>query len=106
MAEQPQFDRAELMKVMRGLGSGELDVASVPKPMLDFVKKMTNRSAEEIVEHAAQRREREARAPKPGMQAADFELELLSEKGERTGEMRRLSDAYDKPVGLIFGSYT
>ncbi len=40
------------------------------------------------------------------MRAPDFALELLSEKGERTGETRRLSDAYDKPVALIFGSYT
>ena len=106
MAERPQFDRAELMAVMRGLGSGELEVASIPQPMLEFVKKMTHRSVEEIAAQAAQRREREARAPKPGMVAPDFELELLSEKGERSGEMRRLAEAYDKPVGLIFGSYT
>ncbi len=106
MADQPQLDRAEMMRMMRGVSTGEMDVDEIPKPLLEMWMKMTKRSKQEIAAHAKRRREREARAPKPGMRAPDFALELLSEKGERTGETRRLSDAYDQPVALIFGSYT
>lgn len=38
--------------------------------------------------------------------APDFELELLSAAGGRTGKMMKLSGLRGKPVGLVFGSYT
>jgi len=50
-------------------------------------------------------RDRE-KSPKVGEAAPDFELELLDERGNRTGEMTRLSSHFGKPIGLVFGSYT
>jgi hypothetical protein len=45
-------------------------------------------------------------SPKVGDDAPDFEVELLDERGKRTGEMMQLSSQFGKPIGLIFGSYT
>ena len=45
-------------------------------------------------------------APKVGDTAPDFEAERLTEDGERSGNSIKLSDLFDKPVGLMFGSYT
>ncbi len=50
--------------------------------------------------------EREKSAPAVGSLAPDFDVERLSPEGERTEESVRLSDHFDRPVGLIFGSYT
>ena len=49
---------------------------------------------------------RERTSPVPGGPAPDFNLELIDPQGARTGQMRRLFDHGDKPVALIFGSYT
>ena len=46
------------------------------------------------------------RAPRPGDPAPDFRLERLDGKGQRTGSYERLRDHLDKPVALVFGSYT
>lgn len=48
----------------------------------------------------------EAAAPKVGDQAPDFEAELMSEDGERTGKYVRLAELRSQPVALLFGSYT
>ena len=106
MGEQPQLDRGKIMSIMREVGEGKLDVADIPAEVAQFVKTATGRSVEEMAVAGVQRRKREQGSPKPGSAAPDFELELLSAKGERTSERVRLSDAYDKPVGLVFGSYT
>ncbi len=45
-------------------------------------------------------------ASKVGDQAPDFTAERLSQDDTRTGENVALSDLLDKPVGLLFGSYT
>ncbi len=54
----------------------------------------------------AERVERDRNSPQVGELAPDFELELLSPKGKRTGEYVALSSLRGKPVGLILGSYT
>lgn len=46
------------------------------------------------------------KSPKVGDAAPDFNLELLDERGNRTGEMTQLSGHFGKPIGLVFGSYT
>ena len=46
------------------------------------------------------------KSPKVGDPAPDLELELLDARGNRTGEMTRLSSYFGKPIGLVFGSYT
>lgn len=48
----------------------------------------------------------EAAAPRVGDPAPDFEAELMSEDGERTGKFVRLSEFRAQPVALLFGSYT
>jgi hypothetical protein len=48
----------------------------------------------------------DARSPRVGDDAPDFELERLGSDGKRTGELLRLSGLRGQPVGLIFGSYT
>jgi hypothetical protein len=47
-----------------------------------------------------------AAAPQAGDPAPNFELEILSPKGERTGEWMRLSALEGMPVALVMGSYT
>lgn len=44
--------------------------------------------------------------PHIGETAPDFNLELLSPQGKRTGEYWGLSSLFGTPIGLIFGSYT
>lgn len=61
---------------------------------------------EEYAAMRAERLTREARAPKLGDEAPDFEIERLSADGKRSGEMFRLSHCRGRPVGLVFGSYT
>ena len=51
----------------------------------------------------ARREEREARAPKVGDPAPDFELPLLGARETKV----RLADLHrERPVAIIFGSYT
>ncbi|MDH3641135.1 MAG: hypothetical protein OES38_03510 [Gammaproteobacteria bacterium] len=49
---------------------------------------------------------RETTSPKPGSKAPDFQLERLDAKGKQTGESVQLARTLDKPVALVFGSYT
>ncbi len=50
--------------------------------------------------------ERDKDSPRIGDEAPEFELELLSPAGMRTGERLKLSALRGRPVGLIFGSFT
>ena len=52
------------------------------------------------------KQQKDALAPKVGDIAPDFQTEQLSADGKRTSEFTMLSELLDKPVGLIFGSYT
>ena len=107
MAEQEAaLDRTQIMNALRGLGRGETDIGSLPAPVVDLLTTMMKMSKEEIAEKYRRRRERELSSPKPGAKAPDFELELLSPVGKRTGTTRRLSDYRGTPVALVFGSYT
>ncbi len=63
-------------------------------------------SREEFDRLQAVRLERESRIAPVGAMAPDFELELLSPKGDRTSETLRLSSLRGRPVALAFGSYT
>ena len=95
-------------------GAAEIDSAvkqvrgAVPDPdkMPPELFEKMNISKEEFTEVVARMKERDARTPALGTEAADFELELLSLEGKRSGELRRLSDHRGRPVALVFGSYT
>ncbi len=89
-----QIERAQMQKwrkIMVGLSSGELDVDDVPESFLENLLKQRGISQEQLRSDFERRRKREEAAPKPGQPAPDFELELLSPEGQRTGEMRRLT---------------
>ncbi len=49
---------------------------------------------------------RDKDSPRIGDEAPEFELEILSPAGMRTGDRFRLSALRGRPVGLIFGSFT
>jgi hypothetical protein len=107
MAEREvALDRTQVMKALRGLGRGETDIDDLPPSVIDILTKMMKMSKDEIGEKYRRRRERELSSPKPGTKAPDFELELLSPVGKRTGMTRHLADYRGAPVALIFGSYT
>jgi hypothetical protein len=61
-------------------------------------------TAEQFDGHIATQKAREAVVPKIGSEAPDFVADVLDRK--RTGRQVRLSDLRDKPVGLVFGSFT
>ena len=48
----------------------------------------------------------DATAPDVGSQAPDFIAERLTLEGERNNSTIKFSNLFNKPVGLIFGSYT
>jgi len=50
--------------------------------------------------------ERQSGVPQPGDIAPDFELELLDKDLKRAGKTVQLSALKEKPVALMFGSYT
>ena len=60
----------------------------------------------ELREHMERRVLRDRNSPLVGDPAPEFELEILSPQGRRTGETLKLSSFRQKPLGLIFGSYT
>ncbi len=74
--------------------------------MSDEEMKFRGWTRESMRERWAAKVERDRNSPKPGDEAPDFELEILSPEGKRTGENLRLSSLRGKPVGLIFGSFT
>ncbi len=54
----------------------------------------------------AGRMDRAEQSPAPGEMAVDFNLELLTTDGSRSGEYICLSSFSGKTLGLVFGSYT
>ena len=81
----------------------------LPEPMLELTEKEWEEigfTREEFENRWQARIERDQFSPKVGARAPDFELELLSSKGNRTGQLFQLSSLSGIPIGLIFGSYT
>ena len=68
--------------------------------------KFRGRTREGMRRSWLERIERDKDSPRIGDQAPEFELELLSPVGIRTGETLGLSALRGRPVGLIFGSFT
>lgn len=86
---------------------GDLEITYAPHEILsDDDLAARNLSRDAYKEIRAERVERERHAPKVGETAPDFEVEMLSADGKRTGQMFRLSGQSGRPVALIFGSYT
>ena len=82
---------------------------NLPEPMRGLTEKEWEEigfTREEFENRWQARIERDQFSPKVGARAPDFELELLSSKGDRTGQLFQLSSLSGIPIGLIFGSYT
>ena len=67
---------------------------------------VSDMTEEEFDDMMAANKARQARVPKVGDAAPDFEIDVLDAKKKRTGETVRLSGLRGKPVALVFGSYT
>jgi len=61
---------------------------------------------EQFLKHQKLSEEREKKAPPVGTTAPDFDIKLLSADGKLTEERVSLTGFRDRPVALIFGSYT
>ena len=88
-----------------GAFDGEAGMSDVAGLDLERLKRL-NISPEDYIKVKGEADEREKRVPGIGDPAPDFELELLSGDGKRTGEHVRLSSLRGTPVLLYFGSYT
>ncbi len=77
-------------------------IATISDEELEF----RGRTREGMRQSWLERIERDKDSPRIGDEAPEFELELLSPAGMRTGDRLRLSALRGRPVGLIFGSFT
>ncbi len=77
-------------------------IATISDGELEF----RGRTREGMRQAWLERIERDKDSPRIGDEAPEFELELLSPAGERTGDYLKLSALRGGPVGLIFGSFT
>jgi hypothetical protein len=68
--------------------------------------KISDISEAQFEAHMATQKAREANVPKVGAKAPDFTADVLGPNRQHTGEQVTLSHLRNKPVGLIFGSYT
>jgi hypothetical protein len=84
------------MATMRG------SMDSVSDEMVDAM----NVTREFLDNRTVEKDKMDAIAPKISDQAPNFTAEQLSSDGSRSGEKISLSDLLNKPVGLLFGSYT
>ena len=94
---------------MQGTNSISGDRMILPEPM----ELLTAKQWEDMGLSRAQfearwsaRVRRDEQSPVVGSIAPNFELEILSPHGQRTGRLFRLSSLFGKPIGLVFGSYT
>ena len=98
--------RIDFHQLMTRLQAGETRLDDLEPAVVVHVEKIMNESRDALQARFDTKVEQELNAPNPGDVAPDFELELLDHEGRRTGDQRCLSDYYDKPVALIFGSFT
>jgi|TARA_Y100000310_G_scaffold343089_1_gene449140 hypothetical protein len=103
---EAQENRVNFMEFMGALRSGEKRLDDCPAEVVEHLTGMFKTTAEKLQRRFDRDRDRERNSPRPGSSAPDFSLELLDDKGKRHGEYARLSEHLDKPVALIFGSYT
>ncbi|MEJ2132446.1 MAG: hypothetical protein P8Y95_12725 [Gammaproteobacteria bacterium] len=108
MAEQTDSTKSRLdfRDVMIKLRTGEARLDELPQVAVERLCDMYKTTSEKLQARFDAGIERERNSPTPGKRAPDFNLERLDANGVRTGEFVRLHDNLDKPVGLIFGSYT
>ena len=105
MAE-PAESRINFRDFMIKLRRGETRLDDLPEDAVQRLCEMYKTTKEKLQARFDAGIERENNSPLPGRPAPDFNLERLDAQGKQTGEFVRLHENLDKPVGLIFGSYT
>ena len=100
---QPDID---LHEVIRELDSGRTHFDRLSGPAAQALSLRLGLDSKALRALFDNRAERERNAPETGGPAPDFNLELLGPQGSGTNQKCRLFDHLDKPVALIFGSYT
>jgi len=98
--------KLDFMATLKKLRSGTMRVADLPETAIERLTEMMGSDRDALQARYDQALERERRAPKPGDRAPRFELELLGADGARTGKLCELPARPEKPVALVFGSYT
>lgn len=91
---------------MKKLISGAMRLDDLPDDTVERLTAMLKTDAKALQARFDERQEKERNSPGPASIAPDFNLERIDGKGVRTGAMCALKDNLDKPVALIFGSYT
>ena len=105
MAEQTE-SRINFRDFMIKLRRGETRLDDLPEDAVRRLCEMYKTTKEKLQARFDEGIERESNSPVPGKQAPNFNLERLDAQGKQTGEFVTLHENLDKPVGLIFGSYT
>jgi hypothetical protein len=89
------------------------DLRSGKKRLEDFADEVVDRATElsdlsriELQEFFDNGVRLEKSSPRAGSNAPEFRLESLDQRGKRTGKLVQLSQQLEKPVALVFGSYT
>lgn len=98
--------KLDFFATMDALRTGRTRLDDLPDEVVDRFTTMMSTDRASLQSRFDRTAERERRSPKAGARAPGFALELLDASGKRTGETRALVDHLDKPVALIFGSYT
>ncbi len=98
--------KVDFFATMDALRTGKTRLDELPDEVADRFTTMMNTDRASLQSRFDRTAQRERRSPKAGMRAPVFDLELLDAVGKRTAETRALADHLDKPIALIFGSYT
>ncbi len=98
--------KVDFFATMDALRTGKKRLDDLPEDVVERFTTMMNTDRQSLQLRFDSTAERERRSPKVGMRAPDFNLELLDTAGKRTSGTRALADHLDKPIALIFGSYT
>ena len=101
-----QENRINFMEFMGKLRSGDMRIDECPEEAVVAMERMFKTSRDKLQLRFDSGLAREQQSPKPGLPAPDFNLERLDAKGKQTGEFVHVGVQMDKPVALVFGSYT
>jgi hypothetical protein len=88
------------------LRSGERRLDEFPEDVVTRATELSSLNPDELQAFFDRGVVNEQSSPGIGDVAPGFQLESLDSQGNRTANMVRLSEKLDKPVALVFGSYT
>jgi hypothetical protein len=96
----------DIASVWFELRSGAKRLDDFPEEVLREATQVSSLSHSELQAFFDKGVRLEKSSAKVGRKAPEFRLHGIDDQGNRTGEMVQLSETLDKPVALVFGSYT